>query len=150
MSNKRIVWLSLFLTVSLYAGGFCYAFTIKRFPCKVLLSNHSFIYRLHFNLNFNSFASKMKEYAQQVGENPASWQGVVVYCVDGCCWRCTVHKTDPNGTTSLFQFLFEDLEHNWRTTTLKGSDFLFQQFGMCPALQGTDWHVYRPAEGAGE
>jgi hypothetical protein len=94
MNNKRIIWLTIFLILCLVGSGVYYAISGESLPCKMTYLGKGMIERLRYTLNYRYLTSKLIQYAQQEGIDPATWDHIeVVRLEEEKGWSCLYYAT---------------------------------------------------------
>jgi hypothetical protein len=89
MTNKRIIWLTIFLILCLVGGGVYYALSGESLPCKVICVDEEMTERLRFLVNYRYLTSMVKQYARQERVDLSTWDRVeVLYLKEIETWIC--------------------------------------------------------------
>src|SRR5262245_36208470 len=104
MSNKRIIYSTIFLVLCLFSGGLYYATSAPiTLPCKVTSADENLVPYLRFCLNYRYLTSQLVRSADRQGVDLSNYDHVSFwYFEEENRWWCYAHYPSSEGGQPLF------------------------------------------------
>jgi hypothetical protein len=93
MSNRRIIWLTLFGVLCLVSCGLYRSLSVEPYPFKVSCVGDGTLAQLRCLVNQEKIVSKLMQFAKENGEDVTQWRSVFVFD-GGKKWFCFVYDQD--------------------------------------------------------